>query len=118
MSDHLDRAAELIHSRIDPQGQITDGIGVRCVDAARALDAAGLLASPEHDAAVIEKFLRERDTPSVRIENPEAIIPLLARAWDEGFKQGGPMHDVNYDDPDAHTRNPYEREAGESGADA
>lgn len=31
----------------------------------------------------------------------------LARAWQDGFKQGGPMHDVNFDDPDAHTRNPY-----------
>jgi hypothetical protein len=30
-----------------------------------------------------------------------------AQAWDEGFKQGGPMHDENMDDPDAHTRNPY-----------
>lgn len=28
-------------------------------------------------------------------------------AWAEGFKQGGPMHDENYDDPDAHRRNPY-----------
>lgn len=38
----------------------------------------------------------------------EAALPLVAtQAWDEGFKQGGPMHDVNYDDPDAHTRNPY-----------
>lgn len=56
------------------------------------LDDAGMLASPEHDAAV------------------------AAKAWDEGFKQGGPMHDVNYDDPDAHTRNPYriEREGGAS----
>jgi hypothetical protein len=32
---------------------------------------------------------------------------IKAQAWDEGFKQGGPMHDENYDDPDAHTRNPY-----------
>ena len=32
---------------------------------------------------------------------------IAAKAWDEGFKQGGPMHDVNYDDPGAHTRNPY-----------
>lgn len=33
-----------------------------------------------------------------------------AEAWDEGFKQGGPMHDVNLDAPDAHTRNPYREE--------
>lgn len=38
----------------------------------------------------------------------EAAAPILmAQAWAEGFKQGGPMHDVNYDDPDAHKRNPY-----------
>ncbi|WP_159709152.1 hypothetical protein [Arthrobacter sp. 18067] len=37
-----------------------------------------------------------------------AIRQLMFEAWAEGFKQGGPMHDVNYDDPDAHTRNPYE----------
>jgi hypothetical protein len=39
-----------------------------------------------------------------------AAQPLMAIAWDEGFKQGGPMHDVNMDDPDAHTRNPYRSE--------
>lgn len=33
-----------------------------------------------------------------------------AEAWQEGFKQGGPMHDEHYDDPDAHTRNPYREE--------
>lgn len=38
----------------------------------------------------------------------EAALPLVAaKAWDEGFKQGGPMHDVNMDYPNAHTRNPY-----------
>lgn len=41
----------------------------------------------------------------------EALAPVIraarAEAWQEGFKQGGPMHDVNYDDPDAHRRNPY-----------
>lgn len=42
----------------------------------------------------------------------EAIVTQrAAQAWAEGFKQGGPMHDVNYDDPDAHKRNPYTEEA-------
>lgn len=36
---------------------------------------------------------------------------IAAKAWDEGFKQGGPMHDVNMDNPDAHTRNPYRSHA-------
>lgn len=79
---------------------------------------AGLLVTPEHDQQVILNYLRTQHTPTVRIENPEQIVPFLAKAWDEGYKQGGPMHDVDYDDPDAHTRNPYRREAGESGADA
>lgn len=35
------------------------------------------------------------------------LAAAAAKAWDEGYKQGGPMRDVNYDDPDAHTRNPY-----------
>lgn len=28
------------------------------------------------------------------------------QAWDEGFKQGGPMHDEHYGEPDKHTINP------------
>lgn len=127
MPDHIDRAAEVLE--VHEVVFIDHEVGYECgcnehgdghldglpflTDAlkhqVRALEAAGLLASPEHDRQVIEKFLRERDTPSVRIENPEFIAPLLAKAWDEGFEQGGPMHDVNCDDPDAHTRNPYER---------
>lgn len=35
------------------------------------------------------------------------VTELLAAAWDDGFKQGGPMHDEYYGDPDAHRRNPY-----------
>ena len=31
----------------------------------------------------------------------------MARAWSEGFKQGGPMHDEDYNHPDAHKINPY-----------
>lgn len=38
----------------------------------------------------------------------EWVREILAEAWNEGFKQGGPMHDVNYDDPGAHMQNPYE----------
>lgn len=32
---------------------------------------------------------------------------VKADAWDEGFKQGGPMHDSFYGEPDRHERNPY-----------
>lgn len=45
-----------------------------------------------HVAAALEPVSREREKA----------------AWADGFKQGGPMHDVNYDDPDAHRRNPYD----------
>jgi hypothetical protein len=44
------------------------------------------------NADELEEYIREREKV----------------AWAAGFKQGGPMHDVNYDDPDAHTRNPYD----------
>lgn len=52
----------------------------------------------------------EETTVSVESVFPEVariVIARMADAWDEGFKQGGPMHDENHDDPDAHTRNPY-----------
>lgn len=42
----------------------------------------------EHDRQVIEKFLREQHSPKFRIENPEFIIPFLAKAWREGFTTG------------------------------
>ena len=52
-------------------------------------------------------------TQCVEREWVERIADLIrgysTQAWSEGFKQGGRMHDVNYDDPDAHTRNPYEK---------
>lgn len=51
-----------------------------------------------------------RDNLVRLMENVLGDVGDLAQAWDEGFKQGGPMHDVNYDDPDAHTRNPYRKE--------
>jgi hypothetical protein len=36
-----------------------------------------------------------------------AIRKLMQEAWDEGFKQGGPMHDEHYGEPDKHKINPY-----------
>lgn len=32
---------------------------------------------------------------------------VKAEGWDEGFKQGGPMHDEFYGEPDRHKINPY-----------
>jgi len=40
----------------------------------------------------------------------EALPDRRHSAWAEGFKAGGPMHDVDLNDPDAHTRNPYPAE--------
>lgn len=51
-------AAEVIHRHIDPQGALTDGIGVRCAGAARALADAGCFANPEHDRQVAARALR------------------------------------------------------------
>lgn len=54
---------------------------------------------------------RDYTNQAIRLWVVEAVEGIVtkakAEAWDEGYKQGGPMHDVNYDDPDAHTRNPY-----------
>lgn len=79
--DHINRAAQAIS--LAPWADLSITEQVRWLNAAGRLAEAGLLATPAHDAAV------------------------AAKAWDEGFKQGGPMHDVHLDDPDAHTRNPY-----------
>lgn len=63
------------------------------------------------EVPIVTRYLEERDAPSIRVEVPEQIRLFIdqekAKAWDEGFKQGGPMHSVNLNDPDAHTRNPY-----------
>lgn len=50
-----------------------------------------------------------RHLAEIRAARPweKSIREREAAAWDAGFKQGGPMHDENHDDPDAHTRNPY-----------
>jgi len=36
-----------------------------------------------------------------------AVRRLMREAWAEGFKQGGPMHDEHYGEPDKHKINPY-----------
>lgn len=78
MRDHIDRAAEIIYVEVfglpdyspdavddhnrhsyrgDCECNASDRVDAR--HAAEELDAAGLLASPEHDAAVAAKVLRE-----------------------------------------------------------
>ena len=56
MTDHITRAAAIVNEanwKADFKG------GARADEIARALDGAGLLASPEHDAAVAARTLRE-----------------------------------------------------------
>ena len=116
MSDHIDRAAEIIyvevlglpdydpdavddHNRHSYRGDCDCNASDRAAarHTAEELDSAGLLATPEHDAAV------------------------AARAWSEGFTTGQSraMRHMS-DEPllPLSAPNPYEREAGESGADA
>jgi hypothetical protein len=63
------------------------------------------------DAAAAAIMVRA-DGPIVLRQFAAAIVEAAAphlqeSAWDEGFKQGGPMHDEHYGEPDKHTINPY-----------
>ena len=99
--DHITRAAEVLHKAWIGRCGVTAPTRDHVAVFVRALDAAGLLVSPEHDATV------------------------AAKAWDEGYGTG--VHDermateynvgtAEYVSPAR--VNPYEREAGESDADA
>ena len=112
MSDHLDRyeymvpntaLEEAVRSAIIQMNKMADD-HLRDYLTGRGF----ILATPEHDRKVIEKFLRERDTPSVRIENPEFIAPLLAKVWDEGHTAGVRNASAEFDGPVQD--NPYKRE--------
>lgn len=112
MTDHIDLAAEIIyvevfglpdydpdavddHNRHSYRGDCECNASDRA-DArhtAEALDAAGLLATPEHDAAVAAKTLREV-APRFRHDRPSASV------WAEMLDLADQI------------------EAGESGADA
>lgn len=164
MSDHLDRAADDTQARaavVIEQATPADVPGYRmryAVDAARALAAAGLLASPEHDAAVAAlplpgdgcsctpheqsaggvytEYLLEYEpacpehsehlwdpTQGVWVLRSERDAAVAARAWDEGFTRGfyigtSPLWVEEFDASALDVTNPYEREAGESDADA
>ena len=90
MTDHITRAAAIVNEanwKADFKG------GARADEIARALDGAGLLASPEHDAAVAARALREA-APRFRHDRPSASV------WAEMLDLADQI------------------EAGESGADA
>ena len=105
--DHIDRAAEIIYVEVlglpdyspdavddhnrhsyrgDCECNASDRVDAR--HAAEELDAAGLLASPEHDAAVAAKALREAaddmgdtdDPDAIYVDNGDADVWLRARA--------------------------------------
>lgn len=58
MSDHVDRAADLLWEAIDDEGIEGRLYRQDCHYITATLDAAGLLATPEHDAAVAARALR------------------------------------------------------------
>lgn len=100
MKGHIWNAADEISSIQVGTGYESVTIGITAaLEAARALDAAGLLVTPEHDAAVAAEAWSEGVIAGYkdRIRDEEDPLP------------GGYLH---------HTPNPYEREAGESDADA
>ena len=104
MSDHLDRAAKAMWEATCPDG-LRAAIRPDCWEMAKALDAAGLLASPERDAKVAAKALRDaadaleggvtaHDLEAITFGRRSAVAALRDRA------------------------DRIEREAGESDADA
>ena len=117
MTDHINRAAQTLS--LAPWADLSITEQVRWLNAAGRLSEAGLLVTPEHDQQVILNYLRTQHTPTVRIENPEQIVPFLAKAWDEGCAAG--LREANDKARGVQNNpapNPYRREAGESGADA
>ena len=79
----IDRARDIIERYLPPMPDQMAAFVTR--DAARAIDAAGLLVTPEHDAAV------------------------AARAWDEGRRTAGVILPT---DPPKPPRNPYREWGG------
>lgn len=70
-ADHIDRARDIIERYLPAMPDQQAAFVTR--DAARALDAAGLLASPGHDAAVAAKALRDA-APRFRHDRPSASV--------------------------------------------
>jgi hypothetical protein len=100
MSDAINRARDIIERYLPAMPDQQAAFVTR--DAARALDAAGLLVSPEHDAAVAAKALREAAEEVYgddRAAGPYSH-PLSAASW---LRERADR---------------IEREAGESDADA
>ena len=105
MTNHLDRAAEII---AQPTPVDVPGYRLRyTVEAARALEDAGMLATPEHDAAVAAKALR--------------IVESVCMTTDGDHLEGEseiPVGEVMRMILEAEEAFGIEREAGGSDADA
>lgn len=101
MSEHLlDAAGEISGIQVGTGYEsVTIGI-TAALEAARALDAAGLLASPEHDAEVAAKALRDAADPW---QDTLGDTPLFAPGVADWLHERADR---------------IEREAGESDADA
>lgn len=101
-------------SRLDPYDPcpvVGFGCGASCDDIDHCSPEQREAADSEGPAAEVKRSIADRLLDALD-ENQNVLLravqQLMFEAWAEGFKQGGPMHDVNYDDPDAHRRNPYE----------
>jgi hypothetical protein len=81
------------HTEREPFVDKCDGCGAVIMTWGEGGDMPALLVAHQADALTAAGF--------------GPVKAAAGTAWDEGFKQGGPMHDVNYDDPGAHRRNPY-----------
>ena len=97
MSDHLDRAAAIVGGCCAHCDDLVD-------ERLALLDEAGLLASPERDAAVAAKALREAADTFARFANSASTSERSRHGWESA--RGVLL------------RMAEEREAGESGGDA
>lgn len=101
MSDHIDNAADEISGIQVGSGYESVTIGIDAAqEAARALADAGLLVTPEHDAAVAAKALREMRDEMSRWEGwdtrdighaflSESVLDALVDAADRIEHEGG-----------------------------
>ena len=102
MSDHLDRAAEVIAAALRSIWEADASWNPEARDIARALEEAVLLVTPERDAAVAAKALREAaaEFDQYADRTPTPTFDRAVARW---------LHD---------RADRLDREAGESNADA
>ena len=123
MSEHLLDAADEISSIQVGTGYESVTIGITAaLEAARALDAAGLLVTPERDAAVAAKALREVveifDGDCIDLADELRWTTDAPKGWSEGSVAFAIEATLLFGPWLTARANRIEREAGESDADA